>query len=248
MLTHMWPIILVAAVVGLVVGRGIVAETSAHHRSLPDNWFRPECEACGSTLTMTMARCSTNSHRQPWSAIVVPAVTAVVFGLMAWAVPDPSVLPAYLVFAALMVTLTITDLQTKLIPNRILGPGTAIGVLLLAAGGLIAQDFTAIGHAAIGGFGYFGAMFVLAFIGRGALGFGDVKMSFIIGVFTGYVGLGSVVVAGVGAFIVAGLYSVVLIVTRLSNRKDMIPFGPFMTSAGLVAVVYGPTIAAWYTG
>jgi leader peptidase (prepilin peptidase)/N-methyltransferase len=243
----MWFVISLSVVLGLVVGRGIVAETAAHRRDLPDNWWRPECEVCGGNLTLLMVRCSANSHRQPWHTIGIPVVNGIAFGLVAWAVPDLAVLPAYLVFAATMVTLTVTDLQTKLIPNRILGPATATGIVLLAVGGLISAELPALGRAAAGGFAYFGVLFILALIGRGALGFGDVKMAFIIGVFTGYFSLGYVVIAGVGAFIIAGIVAVVLLVTRRSGRKDSIPFGPFMTGAGLVAVIYGQQILEWYT-
>jgi len=173
-------------------------------------------------------------------------MSAIVFGMVGATVPALAVLPAYLVFAGTMVTLTVTDLQTKLIPNRILGPGTLAGAVLLVAGGLITQDFSAIGRAGVGGAAYFGMLFALALVGRGALGFGDVKMSFIIGIFTGYISLGYVVIAGVGAFIVAGVVAVVLIVTRRSTRKDMIPFGPFMTSAAIIAIVFGQQILDWY--
>jgi prepilin signal peptidase PulO-like enzyme (type II secretory pathway) len=242
----MWLVISLSVVVGLVVGRGIVAETAAHLRGLPDNWWRPECDTCGSSLSLTMTHCRRSHHRQPWHSAGIPLVNATVFGVMAASVPTGAVLPAYLVFAATMVTLTVTDLQTKLIPNRILAPATIAGVALLAAGGLVTREFAAIGHAAIGGLAYFAALFLLALIGRGALGFGDVKMSFIIGVFTGYLSLGSVIIAGVGAFIIAGIVSVVLLVTRRSGRKDSIPFGPFMTTAGIMAIVYGPAIAEWY--
>lgn len=242
----MWFVVSISVVVGLIVGRGIVAETTAHRLGLADNWTHPECETCGGALSLTMTRCSPAQHRQPWPMTLIPVVNAVVFGAMAASVPSLAVLPAYLVFAAAMVTLTVTDLQTKLIPNRILGPATAAGVVLLVAGGVVTQDFEAIGRAAIGGFAYFGILFLLALIGRGALGFGDVKMSFVIGVFTGYVSLGYVVIAGVGAFIIAGIVSVILIITRRSTRKDMIPFGPFMTGAAIVAVIFGQAIVAWY--
>jgi leader peptidase (prepilin peptidase)/N-methyltransferase len=242
----MWLAISISIVLGLVVGRGIVAETSAHRRGLPDNWTNPECESCGSAVTLTMARCTSNRHHQPKYFVVIPLANAVVFGLIAASVPSFAVLPGYLVFAATMVTLTITDLQTKLIPNRILAPATIAGVLLLGAGGLITAEFTALGHAAVGGIAYFGVLFILALVARGAMGFGDVKMSFVIGLFTGYLSLGYVVIAGVGAFIIAGIVAVVLLVTRRSSRKDTIPFGPFMTTAGIAAVVWGPAIAEWY--
>jgi prepilin signal peptidase PulO-like enzyme (type II secretory pathway) len=244
----MWPIILLSTAVGVIAGRGIVAETSAHRADLPDNWIRPECEVCGSGLTLSMTRCSANRHTQPWYLIGISLMSGGVFGLMAWAVPTLAVLPAFLVFAATMVTLTVTDLQTKLIPNRILGPATAIGVVLLVVGALVSGDVDLLIGAAIGGITYFGVMFLMAVIARGALGFGDVKLSLIIGVFTGYISLGSVLVAGGGAFILGGLLSVILILTRTANRKDLIPFGPFMTTAAIIATVWGPTIATWYRG
>ena len=237
-----------STVVGLAVGQGIVAETTAHRLGLPDNWVRPQCEECGSGLSLTLVHCSLNRHRQPWLAPVIQISNAAVFGVIAASVPGLAVLPSYLVFAATMVTLTVTDLETKLIPNRILGPATLLATLLLVTGAALTGEFRSLGHAAIGGFGYFGVLFVLALIARGALGFGDVKMSFIIGVFAGYVGLGSVIVAGIGAFVVAGIVSVVLIITRRSTRKDMIPFGPFMTGTALAAVVWGQQIVEWYTG
>ena len=244
----MWLSISISTLVGLVVGRAIVAETSAHRRELPDNWTNPECEVCGSTLTATMTRCANARHRQPRNLIWIPVLNAIVFGVVAASVPSLAVLPAYLVFAATMVILTITDIQTKLIPNRILGPATGVSIGLLAVGGLLTAEFSALGTAAVGGLAYFGVLFTLALVGRGALGFGDVKMSFVIGVFTGYISLGYVVIAGIGAFIVAGVVSVLLIVTRRYSRKDMIPFGPFMTSAAIIAIVFGQQILDWYTG
>ena len=173
-------------------------------------------------------------------------VTAVVFGALAATVPSLWVLPAYLVFGAAMVTLTVTDVQTKLIPNRILGPATVAGSVLLAAGGLVTGEYASILRAGAGGLVYFGLMLGLALIARGALGFGDVKLAFMIGMFTGYVGWGQVVAAGLGAFILGGLVSLILVVTRLRSRKDMIPFGPFMTTAGVGAVIFADAITNWY--
>lgn len=244
----MWLVIALVTVTGLLLGRGIVAETSAHRRGLPDRWWGPECETCGSALTVTMTHCRRVHHRQAWYAAATPLVTAAVFVLVTVSVPSLAVLPAYLVFAATMVILTITDLQTSLIPNRILGPATVIGIGLLLVGGVATGETSALIRMGIGAVGYFGAMFGLAMVARGSLGLGDVKMSFIIGGFSGYLSLGSVVVAGAGAFVIGGIVAAILVITRRSSRKDMIPFGPFMTVAGVAAVVWGPTIVDWYLG
>lgn len=244
----MWVDVIISAIIGLVLGRSIVAETSAHRRELPDHWWDPQCGECGASLTLTMIRCRPEGHRQRVLSPLTPVVTAGVLGAVALSVPSLWVLPAYVVFGATMVILTITDLDTKLIPNRILGPATIGGSVLLAAGGLLDGQRETLIWAFVGGAGYFTAMLLLALVARGGLGFGDVKMSFIIGLFTGYLSWGHVIVAVVGAFLIGGLVALVLLITRRSGRKDAIPFGPFMTTAAIVTVVFGETIIAWYLG
>jgi len=242
----MWVVAFLSALVGLVVGRSIVAETSAHRRGLPDRWWNPECDECGGPLTITMARCVAHGHRQRLVSPLTPLITAGVFAGIAPVVPSLWVLPAYLVFGAAMMALTITDLDTKLIPNRILGPATVIASVLLIVGGFASSGSWALVWAVVGGASYFAVMFLLALLARGGIGFGDVKLAFLIGVFTGYLSWGHVVVAGFGAFLIGGLVAVFLLITRRSGRKDSIPFGPFMTTAAIIAVVFGNSIIAWY--
>jgi leader peptidase (prepilin peptidase)/N-methyltransferase len=91
-------------------------------------------------------------------------------------------------------------------------------------------------------------MLILALIARGALGLGDVKLAFLLGLFVGYLGWGHLVVAVLGAFILGGLVALVLLLTRRASRKDSIPFGPFMTTAAIVAVIFGDAIIDWYLG
>jgi len=242
----MWVAAVLSVVVGIVAGRSIVAEVSAHRRGRPDRWWSPECDVCDGPLSISLVACAPQKHRQRAVTPLIPVTTAVVFGAMAISLPTPWVLPAYLVFAAAMVALTATDLDTQLIPNRILGPATVIGVSLLVIGGLIAGEPWAILRAAGGGVAYFAVMFVLALLARGGLGFGDVKLAFLIGVFAGYLGWGHVIVAGIGGFLIGGLVAIVLLVTRVSGRKDAIPFGPFMTLAAIIAVAFGEAITQWY--
>jgi leader peptidase (prepilin peptidase)/N-methyltransferase len=77
---------------------------------------------------------------------------------------------------------------------------------------------------------------------------GDVKLAFLLGLFVGYLGWGYLVIAGLGAFILGGLVSIVLLAARRVSRKDSIPFGPFLTSASVIAIVLGSAIITWYTG
>lgn len=250
----MWVIILVAACVGAIMGRHAIAVTDDHRVATAegqrlgrsDRRLTPICGDCGGALTPLGTRCRPHGHGQRRSNPVVIAVSVVLMVTMAVVVPSLWVLPAYAIFSTAMVVLTITDLDTKLIPNRMLGPALVVGTVLLVVGWLFDTSAGSPLRALGGGAGYFLVMFLLAIVTRGGLGFGDVKLAALIGVFTGFLSWEAVVVAAVAGFLLGGVVSLVLLVFRIRSRKDAIPFGPFMTVAGVVAVVWWQQIASWY--
>ncbi len=182
----------------------------------------------------------TQPGRTPAAAIV----TALLFAATPLAVDVDWVLPAYLWFIAVTVTLTLTDLDTKLIPNRILFPGTIVGLVLLM-GGAIIEDGPIVRPLA-GGVIYFVLLLVLALIARGGFGFGDVKLAFLLGLFTAYQSWETLIVAVFAAFLLGGLVSAILVVFRIRSRKDSIPFGPYLVGGAYLAIVWAGTIADWY--
>ncbi len=239
------PVIL-SAFLGAVVARSIVAESDAHRQELPDRWIGPVCEECGSALNVTLVACREHRHPQRRVNIAILVAAILLSGALPFALPSLWALPAYLVFVWTMILLTVTDLDTKLIPNRILGPASVVGTALLLGGHLMEASAGDLIEAAIGGVAYFGVMFILALIVRGGLGFGDVKLAFLIGVFAGYLSLGHVLVTGIGSFLLGGVVAAFLLITRKSGRKDAIPFGPFMTGAAIITVFFGQAIIDWY--
>jgi leader peptidase (prepilin peptidase)/N-methyltransferase len=158
------------------------------------------------------------------------------------------VLPAYLFFVLITVLLTITDLEAKLIPNRITFRSGPIAGAMLVAGALLDGDADRVVWAAIGAAGYFLFMLILALIVPGGLGFGDVKLAAILGAFVAAEHLGYVLVAAVGSYVIGGLTSAILLIFRLKSRKDTIPFGPYMVIAAYVALFFGQAIVDWYLG
>ena len=56
------------------------------------------------------------------------------------------------------------------------------------------------------------------------------------------------VVGAVGAFVLGGAVSLILLVFRIRGRKDAIPFGPYLVVAAYIAIVAGDSIADWYAG
>jgi leader peptidase (prepilin peptidase)/N-methyltransferase len=190
------------------------------------------------------------SNRVP----VVSVATGLLFSATPFVIGVEWVLPAYLCFVALTVTLTLTDFDEKLIPNRILFPGTAIALVLLY-GGIVLDAW--IGDATLsgidllrplaGGAAYYVLLLVLALVGpAGALGGGDVKLAFLLGAFTAAISFDVLLVAVFAAFIGGGLVSLLLIVFRIRDRKDAIAFGPYMIGGAYFALAWGGVIADWY--
>jgi len=213
-------ILLLLVPLGLVIGA--LADMIAADRSIAEVIERP--------------------GRTPVIAFVMAAlyaVTPVVVGVD-WA------FPAYLWFVAVTVTLTLTDIDTKLIPNRILFPGTVVGAVLLTGGALIEGGpiLRAFGGAAA----YFLLLLVVALAARGAFGFGDVKLAFLLGLFTTYQSWDTLIVAVFAAFLLGGVVSLIIIVFRIKDRKDAIPFGPYLVIGAYVAIVWAGTVADWYLG
>jgi len=181
-----------------------------------------------------------------WRPLLARIVLAAVSVATVVTIGGRFVLPAYLWFVAVTALLTITDLEQKLIPNRITLPGGLIGAALLTVGALLDGDPERLAWAAIGAGGYFLFMLVLALLVPGGLGFGDVKLAPILGGFVAAEHLGYVLVAAIGAYVIGGITSALLLVTRLKTRKDTIPFGPYMVAAAYVALFAGGAIVDWY--
>ena len=58
----------------------------------------------------------------------------------------------------------------------------------------------------------------------------------------------TLIVAVFAAFLLGGLVSLVIIVFRLKDRKESIPFGPYLVGGAYIAIAWGATIASWYLG
>jgi len=179
--------------------------------------------------------------------LIVEVLTGVVFAGTVAVIGVEWVLPAYLWFAGVTITLTLTDLDHKLIPNRILYPGIVVGAVLLVGGAIAAGDPQGAIRSLLAGAAYFGALLVIALVApAGGFGFGDVKLAVLLGMFTGYLGWGQMSVAFFFAFLLGGVLSILLLITGTKGRKDAIPFGPYLVLGAYVAIVAGDRILDWY--
>lgn len=141
-------------------------------------------------------------------------------------------------FCWVLVVITRSDLETRLIPDKILLPG---GVVVLALRTIDDPSVEWIVSALVAGL----VLFVVVLIHPRGLGMGDVKLSAFLGA-----GLGiSVIVAMFVGFFVAFVPAAVLFVRHGKEaRKHSIPLGPFLALGGVIALFWGDAILDWYQG
>jgi leader peptidase (prepilin peptidase)/N-methyltransferase len=88
-----------------------------------------------------------------------------------------------------------------------------------------------------------GLLLLIAVLSRGGMGGGDVKFSFVLGIWLGWP---DILLALFLSFVIGGVAGAWLLVTGSRGRKEMIPFGPFICVGALLALLYGREMLAWY--
>lgn len=124
-------------------------------------------------------------------------------------------------------------------------PSYAVGLALLGLAALVDRNPDAFGRAVIGMAALFAFYFLLALAYPAGMGFGDVKLSGVLG-YLGYLGVGELLVGAFAGFLLGGLAGAALVVLRRAGRKTAIPFGPFMLAGALVGILAGHPLADAY--
>jgi leader peptidase (prepilin peptidase)/N-methyltransferase len=195
--------------------------------------LRGRCRGCGSRI----------SARYP----LVELLTGALFAVMAAFFGPVAQLPAYLYFMGVGVALALIDLDVQRLPDALTLPSYPMGLVLLGAASLSHHDGTSMLRGVIGMAVLFGFYFAVAVIAPRGMGFGDVKLSGVIGLFLAWLGWEQLVVGAFAAFAVGALVGIGLILFAGGGRKTKVPFGPFMLVGTLIGILVGHPLAAAYT-
>jgi leader peptidase (prepilin peptidase)/N-methyltransferase len=149
-------------------------------------------------------------------------------------------------YGSIFIALAVIDLEHWLILNRILYPAAAVALLIslfIPPPAIIPFPWPLWLNGIIGG--VFGFLFLLLpfLISRGGMGEGDVKMAGLIGLVTGFP---LVFVALFTASILGGLVAGILLLLKIKKRKEAVPFGPFLSLATILALLWGADLLGWY--
>lgn len=208
---------------------GCGAQIAAYDNIPIFSWLalRGRCRHCGQPI----------SARYPLTEITLGALYAGT--VLALGTDDAGELALGLVLCTLLVTVTLTDLDLRLIPNRVVGPGALIGLALVAATDLGSLDESLLAGAIAGGL-----MFALALAYPKGMGMGDAKLVAMMGIYLGR----AVAPAALVGFATGALVGLVLVARSDGPRRGRaIPFGPFLAFGGVIGLWFGDAMVDWYT-
>jgi leader peptidase (prepilin peptidase) / N-methyltransferase len=187
------------------------------------------------------ARCAGCRTSIPAMYPLVELTTAIVFALAVLTFGLTPILVVRVVFACSMIVLAVTDLRDRILPNAITYPGVVVGLLCSL---FLPPGFTS---ALIGAVVFAGVLWAVGeavsrWVGRDALGFGDVKMAAMIGAFLGWPSA-IVTFALVG---LVGTFIAIAVVVIKRDRYYEIPLGTMLAAAAVIAAFVGPPMIDWY--
>lgn len=194
--------------------------------------LRGRCRNCGTRI----------SPRYP----VIELFTAVLFAAVGARFAHSWALPAYLVLAGALIALSAIDLEHYLLPNRILYPVDGAAIVLLALASGLEHDWGAFVRALIAGAVAFAIFFVIHLVSPRGMGFGDVRLAFLLGLCLGWLGWGEVEGGLFAGFLYGSVIGLVLIAVKVRGRRQQIPFGPFLAAGAMTFVLFGAPIVDWY--
>jgi leader peptidase (prepilin peptidase)/N-methyltransferase len=236
-------VVIIAFLGGLAVGSFATAVAYRVPRGVPFAVERSQCPACGvqigardnipvvSWLVLRgRARCcgAAISPRYPLTELAVGvlyAATVIVYRHHA----AEAVIG--LVFVAMLAIVTLTDLDLRIIPNKVLIAGSVLclAIAIPTDPGGVPERLIA---AAAGG----GLFFLVVLAYPRGMGMGDVKLVATMGLFLGRA-VAPAILAGLLAGSIVGL---ALIATQGAQaRKMAIPFGPFLALGGIIGLLAG---------
>ena len=210
-----------------------------------------QCPNCGKSISpfdnipiisfiLLRGRCRYCQSPISWRYPIVELITGLIFLSLYL---NFRISPQFFIYALLCTSLIIIafiDLEHKIIPDVITLPGIIIGLTL----SLTMPHITLINSIKgllIGG----GLFYAIAIISRGGMGGGDIKLIAMVGSFLGWKNVLLTIFLG---SLFGSIVGIVLIILKKKNRKDMVPFGPFLSLGAIISIFFGrDLIYLWLT-
>ena len=217
---------------------------------------RSACPSCGQRITALQnipvlsyiflgGKCSACKTRISIRYPLVEAMTGMLTGFLAWRFGVTGVAGFAIIYLWALIALAFIDADTTLLPDDITLPLLWLG-LLINIGGV----FTDIVSATVGAAGGYVILWSVYWgfkllTGKEGMGYGDFKLLAAIGAWLGWQLLPLVILLSAAVGTVVGIAGILI---KGRDKGAKLPFGPYLASAGLIALVWGQQLNAWYLG
>ncbi|PLY02885.1 MAG: prepilin peptidase [Desulfuromonas sp.] len=192
-------------------------------------FLRGRCAGCGVKISL----------RYP----LVELLTGILFVAVLWYFGLGFASPVFWVFVSLLICISFIDYDHQIIPNVISLPGIVLGfVFSFLLPGMPWLD-SLLGIVAGGGSLWLVAFIYYLLTRAEGMGMGDVKLLAMIGAFLGYQAVLPVIFI---ASLLGSVVGILLMVITRSGRKLAIPFGPYLSMAALITLLWGDALLKWY--
>ncbi|GCD88825.1 A24 family peptidase [Nocardioides sp. LS1] len=179
-------------------------------------------------------------HLGAWAV----AIAALSGALVGWAVGWDWPLVYLVPLVPVGVLLAYVDLRTRLLPSIVVVPATVVALVLVVAVSAVEGDRDALVRALVGLVAVRSFFWVLWWVRSAGMGFGDVRLSAVLGLVLGHLGWGQLLVGTYSSFLLFGVPGLALAVARRDRAllRTPYPFGPAMLAGALLGVVAGARI------
>jgi leader peptidase (prepilin peptidase)/N-methyltransferase len=193
--------------------------------------LRARCSACHKPI----------SARYPAVELITALLSALVAWQFGWSLTSLCLIPLVWV----LVTLTLIDVDTQLLPDSLTLPLLWAGLLLNSQEIIVSLNSAVIGAAA----GYLSLWSIYwlfkLLTGKDGMGYGDFKLFAAFGAWFGWIALPLIILL---SSLVGAVVGIVMILSLGRDRQVPVPFGPYLCGAALVYIFWGQSIMNWYLG
>ena len=215
---------------------------------------RSACSSCAHKLSLAdnipllsfallKARCRYCKARISWRYPSVELLTAVLSALVIWHLGSGIAGISGLILLWMLIAMSFIDLDTQLLPDELTLPLMWLGLLINLDGTFVPLRDAVIGAAAGYVFLWLVYWMFFAATGKEGIGYGDFKLLAALGAWMGWMMLPLIVLL---SSVVGATVGLLMIALKRHHRDSPIPFGPFLATAGLLALLIGqPIINSW---
>ncbi|MCF8027136.1 MAG: prepilin peptidase [Desulfobacteraceae bacterium] len=191
--------------------------------------LKGRCRACGKTISL----------RYPLVELATGAMA--VFVMLKYGISVSALI--YFLLICALITISLIDLDHRIIPDSISLPGIAAGFLAAFLLPELSWLDSLIGILIGGGILYAVALGYYLFAGKEGMGGGDIKLLAMLGAFIGWKGVFFTIFA---ASLIGTAVGVAMMIASGKNLKFAVPFGPFLSAGAVIYLFFGQRIIQWY--